>query len=146
MLEKLTQLNDICLFVDDLAACEAFYTEKLDFTVKRVQPGYREFEFQGTSVTMWERTGVFAAMPEEALGPKGHRFMLAVRVPTNAEVDEIWEELMKRGVPAVTPPKTYPWGARAAYFTDPEGNIWEVFAWEEGLGPGLLEEGANDDA
>lgn len=137
MLEKLAKLNDICLFVNDLETCEAFYREKLRFAVKRVQPGYREFDFHGASVTLWEKPGVFAAIPREALGSDGHHFMLAVRVPTNDEVDEIWAELMDRGVPALAPPETYPWGARAAYFADPEGNIWEVFAWEEGLGPGL---------
>ena len=43
----LTKLNDICLFVDDLEETAAFYTTKLGFAVRRRQPGYIEFEFQG---------------------------------------------------------------------------------------------------
>jgi lactoylglutathione lyase len=141
VLEQLTKLNDICLFVEDLATCEAFYVEKLGFRVRRIQPGYREFVFQNTSVTMWEKPGVFAALPEEVLGPVGHHFMLAVRLPSYADVDTLWAELMEKEVPTISPPTSYPWGARAAYFKDPEGNIWEIFSWEEGEGPGLVDEG-----
>lgn len=137
-LEQLNKLNDICLFVHDLAACETFYQEKMGFTIKRRQPGYTEFVFQGTSVTMWQKPGMFVAIPEAALGQKGHNFMLAVRVARLQDVDEIMDELVRRGVTLLSPATTYPWGARAAYFPDPEGNIWEVFAWEEGNGPGLV--------
>lgn len=137
MMEKLQTVNDICLFVDDLNVSEQFYTEKMGFTVKRRQPGYIEFQMSGTSVTLWQKPGVYRAIPEKALGPRGHHFMIAVRVPALQEVDDIWTTLMERGVSAISEPETYPWGARAAYFPDPDGNIWEIFAWEESDGPGL---------
>jgi len=27
------------------------------------------------------------------------------------------------------PPKTYPWHAHAAYFSDPDDNLWEIYCW-----------------
>lgn len=66
--------------------------------------------------------------------------MIAVKVPTLQDVDDISEELIRNGVHCVKEPTTYEFGSRAAYFNDFEGNIWEVFAWEEGNGPGLLNE------
>jgi catechol 2,3-dioxygenase-like lactoylglutathione lyase family enzyme len=28
-----------------------------------------------------------------------------------------------------SPPKTYPWHAHAAYFSDPDDNLWEIYCW-----------------
>lgn len=142
-LSKLTRVNDICLFVTDFNNSLKFYTEKFGFKVKRLQPdpehaNYAEFDFQGTSVTLWAKSGVETALDPKFLGGTGHRFMIAVKVPALADVDEIYEQLTGRGVACIMKPTTYPFGARASYYQDYEENIWEVFAWEEGNGPGLL--------
>ena len=137
-LEKLAKLSDICLFVKDIERSVEFYTKKLGFKIKRRQPGYVEFIFQGTSVTLWQIPGMHCAIPPQHLGDNGHRFMIAVRVETFGDVDSIWAELEQNGVELISPPKTYPWSARAAYFKDIDGNIWEIFAWEDNEEPGLL--------
>lgn len=144
-LDKLTKLNDICLFVDDFWGSLKYYTEKFGFKVIRLQPdpenaNYVQFDFEGTAVTMWQKDGVIAAMGDGHLGEYGHHFMLAVKVPELSDVDEIYETLTANGVVCIQQPTTYEFGSRAAYFLDYEKNIWEVFAWEEGNGPGLLSE------
>ena len=133
----LTKINDFCLFVEDYQGTVAFYRDKLGFEFKREQPGYMEFVFQGTSITLWDLKGVYRAIPPEYLA-KGHRFMVAIRVPNLQDVDDLYAELSAKGVKFITPPETFPWEARAAYFTDPEGNIWEIFAWPGGKVPGLF--------
>ncbi|MGA2545855.1 MAG: VOC family protein [Rectinemataceae bacterium] len=137
-LDLMNKLNDICLFVKDFETAKRFYTEKMGFKIKRHQKGYVEFDFRGSAVTMWDERGVATAIPIEELGPVGHHFMLAVRVPELSDVDAIANEFGKRGVRCISRATTYAWGSRAAYFKDCEDNIWEVFAWEEGDGPGLL--------
>ena len=144
-LDKLTKLNDICLFVDDFWGSLKYYTEKFGFKVIRLQPdpenaNYVQFDFEGTAVTMWQKDGVIAAMGDGHLGEYGHHFMLAVKVPELSDVDEIYETLTANGVVCIQQPTTYEFGSRAAYFLDYEKNIWEVFAWEEGNGQGLLSE------
>lgn len=143
-LEKLAKLNDICLFVDDFWGSLNYYVEKFCFRVIRLQPdpehaNYAEFDFNGTGVTLWQRDGVVAAMGDH-LGEYGHHFMLAVKVPALADVDAIYQELTANGVECIQQPTTYEFGSRAAYFLDYEKNIWEVFAWKEGNGPGLLDQ------
>jgi lactoylglutathione lyase len=138
-LDLVNRLNDVCLFVKDFEAAKRFYTEKMGFKIKRHQKGYAEFDFRGSTVTIWDEKGVAAAIPPAELGPVGHHFMLAVRVSSFAEVDAISDELIARGVLAISRAETYEWGSRAAYFKDCEGNIWEIFAWEEADGPGLLD-------
>lgn len=142
-LAQLTKINDICLFVDDFRGSLDFYTQKFGFRVKRLQPdeahaNYAEFDFHGTAVTLWQKDGVCDAMGQAALGEYGHHFMIAVKVPLLKDVDDIWSQLTANGVTCIRNPVTYSFGSRAAYFLDFEKNIWEVFAWEEGNGPGLL--------
>lgn len=142
-LEKLAKINDICLYVNDFKGSLNFYTNKFGFTVKRLQPNpenpnYVEFEFQGSSVTMWDKKGVCEVLDEKYLGGEGHHFMIAVKVPKEEDVDAIHAELTSRGVVCISPPTVYPFGSKAVYYQDHERNIWEVFAWMEGNGPGLL--------
>lgn len=142
-LQKLTKVNDICLFVKDFQKALTFYTEKFGFQIKRLQPdpehaNYAEFEFQGTSVTLWDKKGLCEVVDQKHVDGEGHHFMIAVKVPQLKDVDDIYGELTGNGVECIKEPTTFPFGSRAAYFKDCEGNIWEVFAWEEGNGPGLL--------
>lgn len=143
-LKQLRKINDICFYVKDFKGSLKFFTEKFGFSVKRLQPtpenaNYAEFDFMGTTVSMWERTGVYAALDKKYLGGEGHNFMIAIKVETPDDVDSIYEELTARGVTCISKPETYPFGARASYYQDHEQNIWEVFAWQEGgSGPGLL--------
>ena len=144
-LEMLTKLNDICLFVKDFQGALKFYTEKFGFKVKRLQPdpehaNYAEFEFHGTAVTLWDKKGLCEVVDHTYIDGDGHHFMMAVKVPALQDVDDIAEELIGNGVNCIKEPTTYGFGSRADYFQDFEGNVWEVFAWEEGNGPGLLDE------
>jgi hypothetical protein len=45
-----------------------------------------------------------------------------------AEVDLCHQEIVDKGVPILDPPKDQPWGHRTLYFSDPEGNILEIYA------------------
>lgn len=142
-LNKLTKINDICLFVKDFNGSLKFYTEKFGFKVKRLQPdpenaNYAEFEFQGTSISLWEKKGLCEVLDSKYVDGDGHHFMIAIKVPTLQDVDDIYNELQANGVNCILEPTTFPFGARASYYQDFEKNIWEVFAWEEGNGPGLL--------
>jgi len=132
----LTKINDFCLFVEDFQGALNFYKNVLGFEVKREQPGYIEFRFYDTSITIWNLEGVYQAIPKEYLS-KGHRFMVAILLPDLQDVDDLYIELTSKGVNFITPPETFPWEARAAYFTDPEGNIWEIFAWTGDQAPGI---------
>lgn len=143
-LSKLARINDICLFVEDIQASIAFFVEKFGLQIKRLQPNpqtpnYAEFRFADTTVSLWERSSVREeAIPAEVLGPIGHHFMIAIKVPTVNDVTAIYHELTNHGVETIRPPTDYPFGTRAFYVRDLDGNIWEIFAWFHGDGPGLL--------
>ena len=44
------------------------------------------------------------------------------------DVDAEHERIAAMGVTSVLPPTTQPWGSRAMIFTDPDGNLINVFS------------------
>ena len=42
----------------------------------------------------------------------------------------------RKGVAFVRPPADYPWNARCVYFSGPDGEVWELYAWLAGGAPG----------
>ena len=133
LLNYMTRINDICLFVPDIKKAVDFYVNRMKFNIVfQRQPYYVIFDFQGTALTVWDETEVTAhAIPAEKLGGAGRHFMIAVEVPHPGTVDEVAEELEKNGVECITSPRDYHWKCRAAYYQDIFGNIWEVFSEQE---------------
>src|SRR3990172_12142183 len=56
---------------------------------------------------------------------------LAVKVEEKKGVDEAIDKVRAAGGRIVKGPIDADWGGRSAYFSDPEGNLWEV-AWMPG--------------
>jgi catechol 2,3-dioxygenase-like lactoylglutathione lyase family enzyme len=142
-LDKIDRINDICLFVKDFTGSVTFFTERFGLKLKRLQPdnenpNYAEFDFHGTTLTLWDKKGVSGVIDSQFIDGDGHHFMIAVKVPAAADVDAIYDALTHNGVTCIKAPETYPFGSRAAYFLDHEQNVWEIFAWLAGNGPGLL--------
>jgi uncharacterized protein len=49
------------------------------------------------------------------------------------EVDAHYAQLHARRVSFISPRKDCPWQARCVYFADPDGHIWEIYAWLKDL-------------
>lgn len=143
-LSKINKINDLCLFVKDFKGTVEFFTKKFGFELKRLQPNekdanYAEFNFKGTSLTLWQRDGVTSVIDQKYLAKEGHNYMIAIKVDTVEDVNEIHNKFKKNGVVCIKEPQDYIFGSRAAYYLDCERNIWEIFAWLDGKnGPGLL--------
>lgn len=141
----LNKINDICLYVDNFQESVKFYQEVFGFKLKRLQPSkekanYAEFEFQGTSLTLWEKNSVIRDTElKNYLGERGiPSFMIAIRVDELTDVDEMYASVVSRGARSISSPKDYEFGSRACYILDNEGNIWEIFSWlDHKMGPGI---------
>ncbi len=135
-LGKLRFVTDICLLVDDIERTVEFYTTKLDFTLRRRAEGFADFDMPGVTLAAWEighissHTGV-PDIPERA----GHKTCVAVELPSPQDVDRLYADLKARDVPFQGPPTDHIWNAHCAYFYDPDGTVWELYAWLDG-GPG----------
>ena len=130
-------ITDICLLVEDIDRTVAFYTEKLGYRLRRRAEGFADFDCAGVTLAAWELDHINRHCGvSNQRSPRGaHKACVAMQLASAAEVDRLHAELSARGVPFYGPPADYVWNARCAYFTDPDGTLWELYAWI-GAGPG----------
>jgi lactoylglutathione lyase len=114
------------LIVRDLATCMAFYRDTLRLEVHDSGPDFAVFKVGDLYFFLQEAAGAARMMSEEPLDLKlggGSHVLLAASVE---DVDAMYADLKAKGVHLLNPPADQAWGLRTAYFTDPEGNFWEI--------------------
>ena len=80
-------------------------------------------------LALWEVSDVTQALELAVTPRQGLSVMVAVRVETEETVDALHDALAGKGVTIVQAPTTHSWNARTTYFSDPDGNLWEIYAW-----------------
>ena len=114
------------LFVHDLEKCTTFYRDNLGFQVDQQDADAAGFALENQYFILLKVSAAAQMISEEPLELKiegGPRGLLAAGVE---DVDAAYEELKAKGATVLRPPTDQPWGLRTAYFTDPEGNLWEI--------------------
>ena len=83
-----------------------------------------KFQLGAVALALRPRSAPFfeAARDLDCLGVQ-----LAFRVAYD-QVDRCYEELIAFDVPILERPTDQAWGHRTRYFTDPEGNVLEIYA------------------
>lgn len=130
-------ITDVCVLVEDIERAVEFYTEKLGFKLRRRAEGFADFAGAGLTLAAWEIDHIHAYTGvSNRRSPAGaHKACIALQLESPAVLNDVYNKLTERGVEFQAPPKSYVWNAYAAYFTDPDDTLWELYAWEEG-GPG----------
>ena len=120
------RLSIITLGVRDRAAMTQFYETVLGF--RNVGPeGMTMFDMGGFVLGLWEEDKLAkdAGVANNRSGDfKG--VALAYNARSVEEVDAIFASLTAAGVSITTAPHKAFWGGYSGYFSDPEGNAWEV--------------------
>ncbi|MFN8560417.1 MAG: VOC family protein [Anaerolineae bacterium] len=118
------RVTAVVLFVQDFEACLAFYRDKLGLEVALLESDFAAFRFADQDFAlqaMPTAVELFGALPERSTG--SDRAMLCTKV---ADVDAAYQQFRANGVEFTKAPEDKYWGIRAAYFRDPEGNLWEI--------------------
>ncbi len=130
------RISMVALGVADLDRAREFYETGLGLPRLDSPPGVVFFNLNGTWLGLSERKALArdAGVPAEGSGYAG--FNLAHNVRTEAEVEQVAEAAVAAGATLVKPPSRAEWGGYHAYFSDPDGHLWEIahnpFAW---IGP-----------
>ncbi|MBL8120286.1 MAG: VOC family protein [Anaerolineae bacterium] len=125
MFHKIRTVN---LFVHDFEKCLTFYRDALGLEIIRLEPTFVAFKMDDHELHLLQIAdganvlGVDLSAFESQTG-KLDRVLLCSQVDN---VDAVYQTLMANGVEFTKAPVDQPWGIRAAYFHDPEGNIWEI--------------------
>ncbi len=120
------RVTAVVLFVQDFEACLGFYRDRLGLEVALLESDFAAFKFEEQDFAlqaMPTAIELFGALPTPSKG--SDRAMLCTRV---ADVDAAYEKFKANGVEFTKAPEDRYWGIRAAYFRDPEGNLWEIAA------------------
>ncbi|MFB2584616.1 VOC family protein [Herbiconiux liukaitaii] len=122
------RIAEIELTVSDTARSFDFL-ERLGF-VPRPHDGRMHFDGGNVTLTLIDAAETSASPAEHASFTRnGGHLMLAIELATGEEVDALHADLTARGLVASGPPAVFEWGARSTYFIDPDGYIWEIYAW-----------------
>lgn len=118
----------IILITGRYGAMKTFYRDVLKFPIERDVPEeeFTQFKAENCFIAVYGKRFV-----EKLLGP-GHVGSPGGAIYTlgeSGDVDLLYQQLQANGVQFIDKPKTQPWGQRTAYFTDPDGNIWEIQQW-----------------
>ena len=116
------------LFVQDFETCLTFYRDILGLEVAQLKSDFVAFKMDDQDFAIMdlasgaEQIGIEVAAFEKGSGAID-RVMLCVLVEN---VDATYERLKAQGVAFTKAPVDEPWGLRAAYLRDPDGNILEI--------------------
>ena len=115
----------ITLFVEDLEAARAFYSEVFQLPVVFADEASAVFRFGDTLVNLLRATQAPEVVAPIAVASPdvGVRSMFTLEVD---DVDAACERLQARGAEILAGPVDRPWGIRAAIFRDPGGHAWEI--------------------
>jgi catechol 2,3-dioxygenase-like lactoylglutathione lyase family enzyme len=123
------RISIVTLGVRDLERMRAFYSG-LGW---RQTAHFEEFSAFDTGSAIlalfpFDRLAADAHVASDIPQPAYRGFALALNVETRELVDATIDELRAVGARITKEPEDAEWGGRSAYFSDPEGNLWEV-AW-----------------
>jgi catechol-2,3-dioxygenase len=124
MLKAIRHLDYVVLLCDDLAPMRHFYHEIMRFPIYRDWGTWIELRVGSVLLTLRER-GRLNDGP--SFQPHSAALQLAFRV-TPGEVDTCYAELLAHEVAIIEAPTNKPFGHRTLFFTDPEGNVIEIYA------------------
>lgn len=118
----------ITLGARDLPALRSFYTG-LGWELAIEGDDFAAFATRGAVLTLFPVASLAEdAHSAEAPPNQGVGLSIAINVDERDEVNTTIEGLRAAGARILKEPEDALWGGRSAYWSDPEGNVWEV-AW-----------------
>ncbi|MBI2103586.1 VOC family protein [Candidatus Woesebacteria bacterium] len=116
------------LLTDKYPESRKFYVETLGLAVERevAKDQFCQMNIEGGFLAIYGRGEFEKLVGVENVGSPG----CAIYTFAESEnIDAEYKKLKGKGVIFIKVPTTQPWGQRTAYFTDPDGHIWEIQQW-----------------
>ena len=118
-------LDYTVLFVEDLDRSLAFYVDVLGCLVSHRHDPYAQLHTGTTRLAFYTRDAMSETLGVPLARPADDAPAFEIGFKFD-DVDAVYEDLVARGVPSVSPPIDQPWGQRTAWVRDPDGNLVEL--------------------
>lgn len=122
-----SRLSFITLGVKDLKTSADFYENKFGWTRSSMSNDniiFYQLDGIVLSIYEWNKLAEDATVDSSGNGFKG--FTLSYLTRSEKEVNELADELRKKGVKIIKEPQKGFWGGYHSYVADPDGNLWEI--------------------
>ena len=126
------RISLVTLGVADLARATAFYRDCLGLPVHGAFEGVTFFKLGGAWLSLFSRADLADDAGVDAAGGGFKGFSLAHNVRAKGEVNAVLEQAQSAGATITRLAQDTEWGGYSGYFTDLDGNLWEV-AWNPHL-------------
>jgi lactoylglutathione lyase len=122
----------VLLITDRYEESKLFYKDIVELPVVRevAEEQFVQFKMKHGFLALYGRKEVEKLLGNAIKGTGGGAIYSFAEVD---DVDETYRKLKEKGVQFVKDPALQPWGQKTAYFTDPDGHIWEIQKWEKKL-------------
>ena len=124
MLQSVSSLSYSIVLCDAIERMKTFYRNLLPFPVTTETDTSLAFDAGGVLLGLRLRERGYDG---HGGGTESPGVQLAFLVAPD-EVETCHQQLVEQGVPILEPPTDQPRGHRTVYFSDPEGNVLEVYA------------------
>lgn len=124
MLESVSQLNYAIVLCDDISRMKTFYRELFPFPVVSETETSLALDAGGVLLSLRQRERDYDG---RGGGSESPGVQLAFLVSPD-DVEVCHHQLVERGIEILEPTTDQPRGHRTVYFSDPEGNVLEVYA------------------
>ena len=124
------QINLITILTNDVPMMKKFYQEVLGFEVESEADQYVELKSEGVRFSICGRqimADITDGHPSYKMEKQGQAFELAFPCETPEEVKNSYDDIVAKGAIPIKEPSQMPWGHTTAFFSDPDGNIHEIF-------------------
>lgn len=121
------EISLVTIWTDDIEAMKKFYSETLGFKIKNDLGEYLEFHNTGVRFAVCNRSVMYDYSELFKEKHTGQGFELAFPCDSVEELDKTYQTLIRKGAKGIHEPKNMPWNQRTALFSDPDGNIHEIF-------------------
>lgn len=118
--------TDITLITEDVLNLVDFYEKLFDISIEKNEI-HTQFEIGSLRITLYSQMAA-----ESDMNFNFEKYHGTGKMTIGFNLDEIdsWVlKLKELNVEFVAGPKTYPWGAKAVHFRDPDGNIICFRCW-----------------
>jgi catechol 2,3-dioxygenase-like lactoylglutathione lyase family enzyme len=124
MLTSVQQLSYVIILCEDLDRMKTFYRELFTFPTDSESDTGLAFHAGSVLFALRKRTRMYD-------GSGVRRELPGVQIAFLVSPDEVelcYNQLVEMGVEILEPPTDQPRGHRTVYFSDPEGNMLEIYA------------------
>lgn len=123
-----TSIEWIIFVTENYELMKSFYKDVLQLSIERDMPAeeFTQFKTDNCFVAIYGKGFVEKLLSRSVSGKPGSTIY---SFKESQDVDTDYQQLVANGVQFIKGPETQSWGQRTAYFTDPDGNIWEIQQW-----------------